>query len=220
LQGRLARLSREARRTGLASVVVFEGADAAGKGGAIRRLTRAMAARDYHVVPISAPTEEERAHPYLWRFWTRLPGAGRMAIFDRSWYGRVLVERVEGYAKPEEWRRAYLEIPAFESELLAGGIALCKIWLHIDREEQLRRFREREQTPYKKYKIGPEDYRNRGHWEEYVEAAEEMFARTDRAEAPWNVIAADDKRRARVLALERVCETLERGLEQPKERAK
>jgi polyphosphate:AMP phosphotransferase len=212
LQARLAQLSREARRAGLSSAVVFEGVDAAGKGGAIRRLIRAMAARDYRVVPIAAPSEEERAYPYLWRFWTRLPGAGRMSIFDRSWYGRVLVERVEGFATPAEWQRAYREIPAFESELLRGGMLLCKLWLHIDREEQARRFREREQTPYKKYKIGPEDYRNRGRWDDYIAAAEEMFERTDRPDAHWHLIPANDKRGARLRALECVCEALERGL--------
>jgi polyphosphate:AMP phosphotransferase len=220
LQARLARLSRKARRKGLGSVVVLEGPDAAGKGGAIRRLIRAMAARDYTVVPISAPTEEELAHPYLWRFWTRLPGPGRMTIFDRSWYGRVLVERVEGLATPEQWTRAYGEICSFEAELLSAGLVLCKFWLAIDREEQLRRFREREQTPYKKYKIGPDDYRNRGKWDEYTAAAEEMLARTDRDGARWQVIPANDKPYARVRVLECVCEALERGLASRTRRAR
>jgi polyphosphate kinase 2 (PPK2 family) len=135
-----------------------------------------------------------------------------MAIFDRSWYGRVLVERVEGFATPAEWQRAYREIRAFESELLQGGMVLCKLWLHIDHEEQARRFREREQTPYKKYKIGPDDYRNRGRWDDYIATAEEMFERTDLPDARWHVIPANDKRGARLSALECVCDALERGL--------
>ena len=150
-----------AREKSLSSVFVFEGWDAAGKGGAIRRMTKAMAAMDYRVFPIAAPTDEERSRHYLWRFWRRIPPSGRMAIFDRSWYGRVLVERVEGFARKDEWRRAYGEIVDFEENLVEHGIVLHKFWLHIDADEQLRRFEEREETGYKKYKITEEDYRNR-----------------------------------------------------------
>jgi polyphosphate:AMP phosphotransferase len=212
LQARLSKLSRKARRKGVASVLVFEGWDAAGKGGAIRRLTGAMSARDVKVLTIAAPTDEERAHHYLWRFWRRLPRPGRMAIFDRSWYGRVLVERVEGFATEAEWRRAYEEIDEFESQLVEHGLPLCKFWLHIDREEQERRFRAREHTPYKKYKLTDEDRRNRARWDEYVRAVHEMLHRTSTPAAPWTLVAANDKRHARIRVLEQVCARLEERL--------
>ncbi len=192
----------------MSSVIVFEGMDAAGKGGAIRRLTRALSARDYRVVPISAPTDEEKAHPYLWRFWRQLPRAGRMLVFDRSWYGRVLVERIEGYATEAEWRRAYDEINDFESQILDHGIPVVKFWLHIDRDEQLRRFDERASTPYKKYKITDEDYRNRARWDDYAAAVDEMVARTGTDTAPWHLVPANDKRHARVQILETVADAL------------
>lgn len=207
-QERLSDLTIEASERGLSSVLVFEGPDAAGKGGAIRRMTRAMAAPVYGVVPIGAPSDEEQRHHYLWRFWKQLGRAGRMTIFDRSWYGRVLVERVEGFATEAQWRRAYAEIVEFEELLVESGAPLLKFWLHIDREEQLRRFEAREKTPYKKYKIGREDYRNRARWDDYVEAADEMFARTHRPHAPWHVVAAQDKRHARVVVIETVCAAL------------
>jgi polyphosphate:AMP phosphotransferase len=212
LQARLSKLSRKARRKGLASVLVFEGWDAAGKGGAIRRLTAAMSARDFKVLPIAAPTDEERAHHYLWRFWRRLPRPGRMAIFDRSWYGRVLVERVEGFATEAEWRRAYEEIDDFEAQLVEHGLPLVKFWLHIDQAEQDRRFREREGTPYKKYKITAEDRRNRARWGDYVVAVHEMLHRTGTRAAPWTLVAANDKRHARIQVLEEVCRRLEERL--------
>ncbi len=212
LQGRLSDLSVRARERNLSSVLAFEGWDAAGKGGAIRRMTRAMAARDYRVVPIAAPTDEELAHHYLWRFWQRLPRAGRMVIFDRSWYGRVLVERVEGYARPEEWQRAYAEIREFERQLVDAGVFVRKFWLHIDAEEQLHRFKARETTPYKKYKITSDDYRNREKWDAYAEAVEDAVALTDSPEAPWIVVAANDKRHARVRVLREVCDGLQRAL--------
>ncbi len=211
-QGRLSDLSIEARERNVATVLVFEGWDAAGKGGVIRRMTRAMAAQDYRVFPIAAPTEEERARPYLWRFWRRLGPRGRVTIFDRSWYGRVLVERVEGFADEAEWRRAYDEINDFERVLTEDGAVLLKFWLQIDREEQLRRFEAREKTPYKKYKLTAEDYRNRARWDEYTEAAEEMFARTNSMNAPWALVSANDKRHARVTVIEAVCAALERAL--------
>ncbi|MGD8852352.1 MAG: polyphosphate:AMP phosphotransferase [Gammaproteobacteria bacterium] len=211
-QARLAKLSREARHQGLSSVLVFEGWDAAGKGGVIRRVMQAMAVRDYRVVPIAAPTEEERARHYLWRFWRQLPPAGQMLIFDRSWYGRVLVERVEGLASEETWRRAYEEINDFEAQLAEHGMVVEKFWLHIDPEEQLRRFKAREQTAYKKYKITEEDYRNREKWDDYVDAVNEMVARTSTARAPWHLVAANDKRFARVQVLKAVCAALKDAL--------
>lgn len=193
-------------------MVVLEGSDAAGKGGVIRRLTAAVDARLCRVVPIAAPTDEERAHHYLWRFWRHLPRGGYVTVFDRSWYGRVLVERVERFAREEEWRRAYDEINAFEAELVAGGVALAKVWLQISRGEQLRRFRERERLPHKQHKITAEDWRNRARWREYEAAVEEMVLRTATGQAPWVVIPSDDKRFARVAALQAVCATLERAV--------
>jgi polyphosphate kinase 2 (PPK2 family) len=212
-QRRLARRTRRARREGLSTVLVFEGWDAAGKGGVIRRITNAMAVRDYRVVPIAAPTAEEKRYHYLWRFWRELPPAGRMVIFDRSWYGRVLVERIEGFASPEAWRRAYAEIRDFERQLADHGIVLAKFWLHIDPEEQLRRFKAREQTPYKKYKITDEDYRNRAKWDQYAVAVNDMVAETDKPHAPWRIVAANDKRWARVEVLKTVCKRLDRALD-------
>ena len=211
-QGALARLTREAREEGLSSVVVLEGWDAAGKGGAIRRLTRAMEVRDYRVVPIAAPTPEEQAHHYLWRFWRHLPPAGQMTIFDRSWYGRVLVERVEGFARPEAWERAYDEILDFERQLLEHGTVLLKFWLHIDADEQLDRFAAREKTPFKKYRIGTDDYRNRARRADYVSAANEMVARTSTKSAPWHLIPANDKRYARVAVARTLCGALRKAL--------
>jgi polyphosphate:AMP phosphotransferase len=207
-QAELGRLTRQARDSGISSVLVFEGWDAAGKGGAIRRLTRAMSVRDYRVVPVGVPTDEENRYHYLWRFWRHLPGAGQMLIFDRSWYGRVLVERVEGFARPDEWERAYQEIADFESQLVEHGIRLCKFWLHIDEEEQLRRFEARQQTEYKKYKITAEDFRNREQWQPYVEAVNEMVAQTSTRQAPWTLVPANDKRWARVQVLKTVCTAL------------
>jgi polyphosphate:AMP phosphotransferase len=211
-QARLAKLTRRARTAGQSTVLVFEGWDAAGKGGVIRRITRAMAVRDYRVVPITAPTEDERVRHYLWRFWRHLPPAGQMLIFDRSWYGRVLVERVEGFAKPDEWQRAYDEIRDFETQLTERGIVVQKFWLHIDPDEQLARFKAREQTPYKKYKITEEDYRNRERWDNYVAAVNEMVARTSTDAAPWHIIPANDKRYARIQVLDNVCEALKQAL--------
>jgi polyphosphate kinase 2 (PPK2 family) len=207
-QGGLARVSRRAREEGLSSVIVFEGWDAAGKGGAIRRITHALDVRDFRVVPIAAPGAQEQAHHYLWRFWQQLPAAGQMTIFDRSWYGRVLVERVEGLARPDEWQRAYDEILEFEDQLLEHGTVLLKFWLHIDADEQLDRFAEREKTPYKKYRIVPDDYRNRVRRADYVKAANEMIARTSSRAAPWRLIPANDKRYARVAVLRTVRDAL------------
>ena len=216
---RLAKRQRElfglvnrAEAAGLRPVLVFQGWDAAGKGGAIRRITHAIDARDYRVVRIAAPSEEERRHPWLWRFWRHLTPAGRMVIFDRSWYGRVLVERVEGFASEADWRRAYDEIVDFEAQLAGAGSLVMKFFLHIDADEQIRRFRAREHTPYKKYKITEDDYRNREKRPAYMEAAAEMFARTGTETAPWHLVPANDKRWARVAVLDAICATLRRAL--------
>lgn len=212
LQERLARLAWEGKRKGVSSVAVFEGSDAAGKGGAIRRVTWALDARLYRVIPIAAPTDEERAHHYLWRFWRHIPPGGSFTIYDRSWYGRVLVERVEGFAKEEEWKRAYLEINDFEAQLVESGIALSKLWLHISPEEQLRRFRERQEVEWKKHKITDEDWRNREKWPAYETAIDEMVARTSTHDAPWSLISATDKKAARLTVLETLCDRLEEAL--------
>jgi polyphosphate:AMP phosphotransferase len=213
LQARLNRLSRKAQKVGATMLCVFEGPDAAGKGGAIRRVTRALDARYYSVIPIAAPTDEERARHYLWRFWRHLPKRGRLVIFDRSWYGRVLVERVEGFARAGEWGRAYNEISEFEELLTEWGIGLAKFWLHIDQAEQERRFLERENTPYKEFKITQEDYRNREKWPLYELAVHEMVERTSSTAAPWTLVAANDKRNARLEVLRTTCETLEACIE-------
>jgi AMP-polyphosphate phosphotransferase len=208
-QGRLARLTRKKSFRRRSLVAVFEGQDAAGKGGAIRRVTRALDARIYQCISIAAPSEEERAQPYLWRFWRRLPARGEVAIFDRSWYGRVLVERVEGFCSEPDWMRAYSEINDFEAQLVEHGAVLAKFWLTIDRDEQLRRFREREQTPFKRFKITDEDWRNREKWQAYDAAVHDMVERTSTEIAPWTLVAANDKRYARVKVLRTLCEALE-----------
>ena len=177
---------------------MFEGADAAGKGGAIRRLTSALEARAYQVIPIAAPTDEERAQHYLWRFWRHLPRAGRVTIFDRSWYGRVLVERVEGFATQEEWMRAYTRDQQFEDELVGHGIVLVKFWLHITPEEQLRRFKEREKILHKQWKLTDEDWRNRAKWGDYESAVNDMVARTSTRLAPWTLVEGNNKNFARL----------------------
>ncbi|MDX5298821.1 MAG: polyphosphate:AMP phosphotransferase [Gammaproteobacteria bacterium] len=210
---RLNNYAWKAYHQGVSMVLVFEGWDAAGKGGAIRRLLRAIDARISQVIQISAPTDEERAHHYLWRFWRHLPRAGRITLYDRSWYGRVLVERVEGFASPQDWQNAYSEINDFEEQLCDHGILLLKFWLHISEDEQLRRFRERETTPHKRYKITGEDWRNRDKRKAYEMAAEDMVVRTSTSHAPWHLISANDKRHARLDILERICSALGERLE-------
>jgi len=210
LQQRLRQLSLLAREQGVPSVLVFEGVDAAGKGGVIRRIAHAMDVQDYRIVPIAAPTDEELHHHYLWRFWRRLPRAGKMVVFDRSWYGRLLVERVEGFASDAAVQRSYAEINDLEEQLVEEGSLLLKFWLHIDQDEQARRFEAREHTPYKRFKITEEDYRNREKWGEYELAINEMLARTGTEIAPWNLIPANDKRFARVEVLRTLCDGLER----------
>lgn len=208
-QGRLNRLSRKAQKAGATMLCVFEGQDAAGKGGAIRRITRALDARYYQVVQVAAPSDEEAAHHYLWRFWRQLPRAGHMTIFDRSWYGRVLVERVEGFATVAEWQRAYNEITEFEQLLSDSGIGLVKFWLQIDQDEQQKRFKQRANTSYKEFKITDEDYRNREKWPLYEDAVHEMVARTSSEFAPWTLVPANDKRYARIQVLKTTCAALE-----------
>jgi len=212
LQGRLNRLTREAWEKGVPSVILYEGWDAAGKGGNIRRLTGAMDARSYRVISIAAPTDEERAHHYLWRFWRHIPKAGQVTVFDRTWYGRVLVERVEKFAKEAEWSRAYGEINDFEEQLVEHGVALSKLWIHISAEEQLRRFEERQKVEFKQHKITDEDWRNREKWDAYEIAINEMIARTSTSLAPWTIIPGNDKRLARLRSIETVCDSLEARL--------
>ena len=213
LRERLSRLAWAARERRVATVLAFEGWDAAGKGGAIRRVTQAIDPRLYRVVPIAAPTDEERAQHYLWRFWRHVPRDGRITIYDRSWYGRVLVERVEGFAPPADWQRAYGEIADFERQLTDHGIAVAKFWIHVSPAEQLRRFKERERVAYKRHKITPEDWRNRKRMPAYRAAVEEMLARCDAPEAPWTVVAGDDKRFARVQIVRVIADRLERALD-------
>ncbi len=210
---RLNKLAWAAWREKRHTVCVFEGWDAGGKGGAIRRLTGAIDARLYRVISVAAPTDEESAHHYLWRFWRHIPRAGHAIIYDRSWYGRVLVERVEGFAADREWMRSYQEINDFEEQLVDHGAVLCKFWLHISQEEQLRRFREREQTPWKKHKITEEDWRNRERWDSYRLAVNDMVARTSTEFAPWTLVPGDDKRLARVEVLKTVTDRLEQALD-------
>jgi polyphosphate:AMP phosphotransferase len=192
------------------TIVAFEGWDAAGKGSAIKRLVEELDPRGYAVIPVAAPSAEEKAHHYLWRFWRDLPKGGHLAVFDRTWYGRVLVERVEGFAGEEAWRRAYREINEFERALTEAGVVLVKFWLHVSPEEQLRRFRAREANPDKRYKIVPEDWRNRAKWPQYVDAVGDMLRQTSTAAAPWTIVEAEDKPYARVQVLRTVVEALER----------
>ena len=190
-------------------VLVFEGPDAAGKGGVIKRMTERLDPRLVRVWSVVKPTEEEKKHHYLWRFWSKIPGAGETAIFDRSWYGRVLVERVEGFAKKEEWKRAYREINELERTLVDSGSIVLKFFLHITKSEQLRRFERRAADPYKHWKISEEDWRNRRKWNEHLEAAEEMFARTNSRIAPWNLIEGNYKWFARIKVMKLLVKRLE-----------
>ena len=212
-QGRLAKLTRNKCFAAHSLVLVFEGADAGGKGGAIRRITAALDARQYVTVPIAAPTDEERAHPYLWRFWRNVPPQSGIAIFDRSWYGRVLVERVEGLCSVTDWMRAYDEINRFEEDLTSAGAVIVKFWLHIGKAEQLRRFREREQTSFKRFKITAEDWRNRKRWHDYEVAVCDMVDRTSTELAPWTLVEAEDKQFARVKVLKTLVRRLEAALD-------
>ena len=211
-QGKLSLLTRHPRFRDTPVVVVFEGNDAAGKGGAIRRITASLDARMYQVVPIAAPTDEERARPYLWRFWRHIPRRGRITVFDRSWYGRVLVERVEAYCPPCDWMRAYGEIVDFESHLTRHGYIIVKFWLSISKDEQLRRFKERKTTGFKRFKITDEDWRNRKKWDEYERAVCDMVDRTSTEIAPWTLVEANDKAFARIKILKTLCGRIEASL--------
>ncbi len=193
-------------------VIVFEGMDASGKGGAIKRLTEKMDPRGYVVWPISAPSGDDKDRHYLYRFWRRLPEQGQIAIFDRSWYGRVLVERLEGFCSEEAWKRAYSEINHFERQLTDFRTIILKFWLHISKDEQLERFREREQINYKSWKITDEDWRNRGKWEDYMFATQEMLLKTSTPTAPWTLVEANDKLYSRIQVLRTVADTLRHAL--------
>lgn len=211
-QNRLRELVRQPRFARRSVLIVFEGTDAAGKGGAIRRITQCLDPRYLRVHGTSAPTEEERAHPYLWRFWRRIPGPGTVVIFDRSHYGRVLVERVEGFCTQAQWQRAYGEINDFEAQLQKAGTLVVKFWLAISEGEQLKRFEARDASPLKRYKLTEEDWRNRKQWPAYQQAMDDMIDHTSTEQAPWHVIPAEDKRYARVETLRLLCAALERHL--------
>jgi len=211
--GRLNRAVRAALAARRSIVFAFEGWDAAGKGGAIRRLTSAIDPRDYSVIAVAKPTDEERHAHYLWRFWRDIPRDGRMVVFDRSWYGRVLVERLEGFCRLDEWKRAYAEINDFERQLTEHGTIVLKYWLHISHDEQLRRFRERESTPHKRHKMNAEDWRNRRKRAGYEVAVGDMLALTDQPDAPWHLVAADNKRFARLEVLRSASRQIEAAME-------
>ncbi|HVZ01050.1 MAG TPA: polyphosphate kinase [Dongiaceae bacterium] len=213
LQHRLERVQHAQLFTGDRGVIVFEGMDAAGKGGAIRRIAWALDPRSLKVWPIGAPDAIEKQQHYLQRFWTRMPSKGQLAIFDRSWYGRVLVERVEAFAKPAEWKRAYSEINEFERQLADEGIRVIKIFLHITKDEQLRRFEERLRNPLKRWKLSYEDFRNRDKWDAYVTAIEDMFDRTSTKLAPWHAIQGDSKQAARLEVMRLIIDRLAEGID-------
>ena len=219
-QVQLRELQVSCYRLDVPTVVVFEGWDAAGKGGVIRELTRALDPRGFTVTAISAPTADEKAHHYLWRFWSVLPPQGHMGLFDRSWYGRVLVERVEGLAAEDEWRRAYREISELEEQLAAAGTVIAKFWLHISSEEQLSRFTARENNPYKRFKLTADDWRNRAQRQAYYEAVDEMLIRTSTTHAPWTVVPANSKRHARVMVVETLADAMAAAVKRRRARGK
>ena len=216
LQKRLAQLHSELYRLRIPVVIGFEGWDAGGKGGAIKRLTSNLDPRGYRVNPTAAPNDIEKVHHYLWRFWNSVPKAGHIAIFDRTWYGRVMVERIEGFCSEAEWRRAYQEINEMESHMANAGAVVLKFWLHIDKDEQERRFKERQANPAKQWKITDEDWRNREKWDQYEEAVNEMLIRTSTTYAPWIVVEGNDKRYARVKVLQTVVDALEKKVKEVK----
>ncbi|MDD3412176.1 MAG: phosphate--AMP phosphotransferase, partial [Eubacteriales bacterium] len=213
-QKRLSKLHSELYRRQIPVVLCFEGWDAAGKGGAIRRLTSALDARGFEVVPIASPTPLEKSHHHLWRFWTSLPKDGHIAIYDRTWYGRVMVERIEGFCTENQWKRAYEEMNRFERSLTRHGAIVRKFWLQIDNQEQLKRFSERQNTPEKQWKITDEDWRNREKWPQYEEAVNDMLQKTNTADAPWVVVEANNKQYARLKVLRTVIEAIEERLEE------
>ena len=194
-------------------LVVLEGSDAGGKGGAIKRLVQPLDPRHYSVYSYAAPSSRELRHHFLWRFWSKVPGRGGMCVFDRSWYGRVLVERVEEFATVQEWTRAYDEIVSFERGLAVEGTIIVKFWMHVSPDEQLERFNSRKEDPLRKWKLTDEDWRNREKRDLYDEAAEDMFERTDHAAAPWDLVAGNQKKWARIAVLETTIKRIEHGLE-------
>ena len=214
LQKKIEKLHGEVYRRRIPVVIGFEGWDAGGKGGAIKRLTENMDPRGYVVNPTAAPTEVEKAHHYLWRFWKAMPKDGHIAIFDRTWYGRVMVERIEGFSTAGEWQRAYQEINDMEKDLYDAGAVVLKFWMQIDKDEQERRFKERQQNPEKQWKITEEDWRNREKWDLYEAAVNEMLLRTSTEYAPWIVVEGNDKYYARIKVLETVVNALERRLKE------
>jgi len=220
IQLRMITLQQKIRKHEVSVIIMYEGWDASGKGGSIQRIAGPLDPRGIQVWPIGAPNEVERQYNYLWRFWTRMPANGVIGIFDRSWYGRVLVERVEKFCTSEEWHRAYREIRDFERTIVDNGAVLIKFWLHISKDEQLRRFKEREDDPYKQWKIGPDDWRNRERWDDYLKAAEEMFTETDTPDAPWHLIAAEDKHYTRVETARLVADRIEQAVEAAKKKEK
>lgn len=215
-QARLRELEHEIYMKRIPVIIVYEGWDAAGKGGSIRRLTQRLDPRGYEVAPIGAPNDLEKSHHYLWRFWNEMPKAGHITIFDRSWYGRVMVERVEGFCTEAEWRRAYREICEMEEHIIHFGAILVKFWLHISPETQLQRFQEREEIAYKQWKITPDDWRNRQKWDAYKTAVEEMLFRTSTPRAPWTIIEAEDKLFTRIKAIDTVIAAIENKLRKDK----
>ena len=215
-QGKLNLLTRDPKFRKMSVIAVFEGSDAGGKGGAIRRITAALDARHYRIIPVAAPTEEERAQPYLWRFWRHVPRIGGVTVFDRSWYGRVLVERVEKYCSEQDWMRAYNEINDFEEQLANNNTVLVKFWLAITKDEQLRRFKEREKIGFKRFKITAEDWRNREKWDDYERAVCDMVDRTSTEYAPWVMVEANDKNFARIKILKTLCQQIEAAMKKRK----
>ena len=218
LQERLEELHSELYRLRIPVVIGFEGWDAGGKGGAIRRLTSRLDPRGYRVNPTASPNDIEKVHHYLWRFWNNVPKAGHIAIFDRTWYGRVMVERIEGFCTEAEWKRAYQEINEMESHMANAGTVILKFWMHIDKDEQERRFKERQENPDKQWKITDEDWRNRAKWDQYEEAVNEMLVRTSTTYAPWIVVEGNDKYYARVKVVQSVVDALEKRIKEIKEK--
>ena len=212
LQGELGELHNRLYRKRIPVIITYEGWDAAGKGGNIKRITEALDPRGYEVHPIASPEPHEKARHYLWRFWTRLPKNGHIAIFDRTWYGRVMVERLEGFCSENDWRRAYNEINEFEKELKEWGAVIIKFWVQIDKDTQLERFEERQNTPEKQWKITEEDWRNREKWDDYEVAVDEMLQKTNTSFAPWHVLESVDKKYARIKALKIVIEEIKKAL--------
>lgn len=212
-QLRFLRMQRELQQSERSLIIVVEGWDAGGKGGAIRRFTQRLDPRGFNVYGTQAPVGIERKEHYLKRFWKNIPNDGKIAVFDRSWYGRVLVERIEGFATKNEWKRAYEEINQFEKMLTDDGTIILKFWFHISKDEQLRRFEERQNNPFKRWKITDEDWRNREKWDEYVQAAEDMFEKTNKKNAPWYIISGENKWYGRIQTIQTIVETLEKEMQ-------